>query len=74
MSLFSRKSSTTFFLTLHISDLPKPIQHCKVHHFADNTDLFHTGKSAKTCSAKFLNVQKNELAISKSLRKILWVK
>ena len=32
---------------IYINDLHKAIQYCKVHHFADDTDLFHTSKSVK---------------------------
>ena len=32
---------------IYINDLLKAIQYCKVHHFADDTDLFHTSKSVK---------------------------
>ena len=30
---------------IYINDLEKAIQYCKVHHFADNTNPFHTSKS-----------------------------
>ena len=33
---------------IHINDLHKTIQYCKVHHFADDTNLFHTSKSKKS--------------------------
>ena len=32
---------------IHINDLHKGIQYCKVHHFAGDTNLFHTSKSVK---------------------------
>ena len=32
---------------IYINDLHKAIQYCKVHHFADNTNIFHTSKSVK---------------------------
>ena len=32
---------------IYINDLHKAIQYCKVHHFADDTNLFHTNKSVK---------------------------
>ena len=32
---------------IYINDLHKAIQYCKVHHFADDTNLFHTSKSVK---------------------------
>ena len=31
----------------YINDLHKAIQYCKLHHFADDTNLFHTNKSVK---------------------------
>ena len=31
----------------HTDDLHKAIQYCKIHHFADDTNLFHTSKSVK---------------------------
>lgn len=72
MSLFSRMSSTTSLVTLHISDPPKALQHCKAHHFSDDTNFFHTSKSAKNAvPIKFHHIQKNELVIPKPLKKIL---
>ena len=32
---------------IYINNLHKAIQYCKVHHFADDTNLFHTSKSVK---------------------------
>ena len=32
---------------IYINDLHKAIQYCKVHHFADDTNLFHASKSVK---------------------------
>ena len=32
---------------IYINDLHKTIQYCKVHHFADDTNLFHTSQSVK---------------------------
>ena len=32
---------------IYINDLHKAIQYCKVHHFADDTNLFHTSQSVK---------------------------
>ena len=32
---------------IYINDLHKASQHCKVHHFANDTNLFHTNKSKK---------------------------
>ena len=34
-------------LLIYINDLHKAIRYCKVHHFADDTNLFHTNKSVK---------------------------
>ena len=31
---------------IYINDLRKAIQYCKVQHFADDTNLFHTNKSS----------------------------
>ena len=33
---------------IYINDLHKEIQYHKVHHFADDTNLFHTSKSVKS--------------------------
>ena len=73
---------------IYINDLHKAIQHCKVHHFADDTNLFRTNKSVKSLNKLVnrdmkqlniwlstnkisLNVEKNELVIFKSPRKVL---
>ena len=32
---------------IYINDLYKAIQYCKVHHFADDVNLFHTSKFEK---------------------------
>ena len=73
---------------IHINDLRKAIQYCKVYHFADDTNHFHTSKSIKNLSKlvnrdmKHLNnwlsankislsVEKTELVIFKSPRKVL---
>ena len=32
---------------IYINDLHKAIRYCKVHHFADDTNLFNTNKSVK---------------------------
>ena len=46
---------------IYINDLHKAIQYYKVHHFADDTNLFHTNKSVKNlkklvnCDMKQLN-------------------
>ena len=72
---------------IYITDLHNAIQYCKVCHFADDTDLFHTSKSVKNlnklvnCDMKHLNnwlsakkfllTEKHELVICKSPRKLL---
>ena len=75
-------------LLIYINDFHKAIQHCKAHHFADDTNIFHTSKSVKNLNKQInrdmkhlnnwlstnkisLNVEKTELVISKSPRKIL---
>ena len=35
------------FVLIYINHLHKAIQNCKVHHFADDKNLFHTNKSVK---------------------------
>ena len=32
---------------IYINNIHKAIQYCKMHHFADDTNLFHTSKSVK---------------------------
>ena len=32
---------------IYINDLHKAIQYCKVHHFADDKNVFHISKSVK---------------------------
>ena len=32
---------------IYINNLHKAIQYCKMHHFADDTNLFHTSKSVE---------------------------
>ena len=73
---------------IYINDLHKAIRYCKVHHFADDTNLFHTNKSVKNLNKLVnhdmkqlnnwlsankisLNVEKTELVIFKSPRKVL---
>ena len=36
-----------FLFLIYIHDLYKAIQYCKLHHFADDTNLFHTNKLVK---------------------------
>ena len=38
---------------IYINDLHKAIRYCKVHHFADDTNLFHTNKSVKNLNKLF---------------------
>ena len=45
---------------LYINDLHIAIKHCKVHHFADNTNLHVINKSLKRLH-KFLNIDLNKL-------------
>ena len=73
---------------IYINGLHKAIRYCKVHHFADDTNLFHRNKSVKSPNKLVnhdmkqlnnwlsankipLNVQKTELLILKSPRKVL---
>ena len=73
---------------IYINDLHKANQHCKVYHFADDTNLFHTSQSVKNLNKLVngdmkhlnnwlsankisLNVEKTELVIFKSPRKVL---
>ena len=35
------------FFLIYINDIHKAIQYCKGHHFADDTNLFHTSKPVK---------------------------
>ena len=77
-----------FLFFIYINDLHKAIQYCKMHLFADDTNLFHTSKSVKNLNnlvnrgmKQFnkwlnankisLNVEKTELVIFKSPRKLL---
>ena len=45
---------------IYINDLHKAIQYCKVHHFADDTNLFHTIKSVKNLN-KLVNHDMKQL-------------
>ena len=73
---------------IYINDLQKAIRYCKVHNFANDTNLFHTSQSAiilnklvnhdmkqlnNWLSANKIsrNVEKAELVIFKSPRKVL---
>ena len=44
---------------IYINDLHKAIHHCKVHHFADEINLFHTNKSVK--NLKLVNCDMKQL-------------
>ena len=53
--------NTSFIVHLiYINDLHEAIRYCKVHHFADDTDLFHTKKSVKNLN-KLLSHNMKEL-------------
>ena len=69
---------------LYINDLNQAIKFCKVHHFADDTNLLYLGKSIKKLNVNIdlknlvnwlnankisLNVKKTEMVIFKSKRK-----
>ena len=45
---------------IYINDIHKKMQHCKVHHFADDTNLFHTNKSMKNLN-KLVNRDMKQL-------------
>ena len=45
---------------IYINDLHKAIQYCKVHYFADNTNLFHMSKSVKNLN-KLVNHDMKQL-------------
>ena len=50
-----------FLFLIYINDLHnKVIQYCKVHHFADDTNLFHTNKSVKNLN-KLVNSDMKQL-------------
>ena len=36
-----------FLFLIHINGIHKAVQYCKVQHFDDNTNLFHTSKFVK---------------------------
>ena len=54
---------------IYINDLHKAIQYCKVHHFADDTNLFHTSKSVKNLN-KLVNRNMKHLNNWLSVNKI----
>ena len=45
---------------IYIYDLHKTIHYCKVHHFSDDTNLFHTNKSVKNLN-KLVNCDMKQL-------------
>ena len=45
---------------IYINDLHKAIRYCKVHHFADDTNLFHRNKSVKNLN-KLVNHDMKQL-------------
>ena len=45
---------------LYINDLNQAIKFCKVHHFADDTNLLYLGKSIKKLN-KFVNIDLKHL-------------
>ena len=45
---------------IYINDFHKAIRYCKVHHFADDTNLFHTNKSVKNLN-KLVNHDMKQL-------------
>ena len=45
---------------IYIIDLHKAIQYCKIHHFADDINLFHTNKSVKNLN-KLANHEMKQL-------------
>ena len=78
----------TVLKDIKINDLYKAIRYCKVHQFADDTNLFRTNKSGKNLNKLVnhemkqlnnwlwankisLSVEKTELVIFKSPRKVL---
>ena len=45
---------------IYMNDLHRAIQYCKVHHFADDTNLFHRNKSVKNLN-KLVNHDMKQL-------------
>ena len=62
----------TLLFLITINDLDKAIKYCKVYHFADDINLFHTRKSVKnlnklvSCDMKHLNkwLSANEISLN----------
>ena len=57
---FSRICSRSLPFLLYINDLNQAIKFCKVHHFADDTNLLYLGKSIKKLN-KFVNIDLKNL-------------
>ena len=64
--------------SLYINDLNQAIRFCKVHHFADDTNLLYLGKSIKKLN-KLVNYDlKNQLywlnenKVSPNIKKLNW--
>ena len=55
---------------LYINDLNQAIKFCKVHHFADDTNLLYLGKSIKKLN-KFVNIDPKNLVNWLNANKIL---
>ena len=49
-----------FLINIYINDLNVAIKHCKVHHFADDTNLLNINKSPKHLN-KFINIDLKNL-------------
>ena len=69
--------SPTFLL--YINDLNQAIKFCKVHHFADDTNLLYLGKSFKNLN-KFVNIDFKNLVnwlnankVSLNVKKLKWL-
>ena len=63
---------------LYINNLNQAIKFCKVHHFADDTNLLYLGKSIKKLN-KFVNIDLKNLVnwlnankISLNVKKLKW--
>ena len=54
---------------LYINDLNQAIKFCKVHHFADDTNLLYLGKSIKKLN-KFVNIDLKNLVNWLNVNKI----
>ena len=64
---------------LYINDLNQAIKFCKVHHFADDTNLLYLGKSFKNLN-KFVNIDFKNLVnwlnankVSLNVKKLKWL-